>query len=69
MMLAHPLLQSPIEFKENRVPVLIVENGQLFRQLIADLLADCIHPCSGDHLAGAFCAHTSGRQIEQHFFI
>ena len=29
MMLAHPLLQSPIEFKENRVPVLIVENGQL----------------------------------------
>ena len=33
-MLAHPLLQSPIEFKENRVPVLIVENGQLFRRLI-----------------------------------
>ncbi len=39
MMLAHPLLQSPIEFKENRVPVLIVENGQLFRRLIGDLLA------------------------------
>ena len=39
MMLAHPLLQSPIEFKENRIPVLVVENGQLFRQLIADLLA------------------------------
>ena len=38
-MLAHPLLQSPIEFKENRVPVLIVENGQLFRRLIGDLLA------------------------------
>lgn len=34
-----PALQSPIELKENRVPVLIVENGQLFRQLIADLLA------------------------------
>lgn len=30
MMLAHPFLQSPIKFKENRVPVLIVENGQLF---------------------------------------
>ena len=39
MMLAHPLLRSPIEFKENRVPVLIVENGQLFRRLIGDLLA------------------------------
>lgn len=39
MMLAHPLLQSPIKFRENSVPVLIVENGQLFRQLIADLLA------------------------------
>ena len=39
MMLAHPLLQSPIEFRENIVPVLVVENGQLFRQLIADLLA------------------------------
>ena len=39
MMLAHPLLQSPIEFKENRIPVLVVENGQLFRRLIADLLA------------------------------
>lgn len=39
MMLAHPLLQSPIEFRENIVPVLIVENGLLFRQLIADLLA------------------------------
>ena len=38
-MLAHPLLQSSIEFKENRIPVLVVENGQLFRQLIADLLA------------------------------
>ena len=37
MMLAHPLLQSPIKFRENSVPVLIVENGQLFRQLIADL--------------------------------
>ena len=39
MMLAHPLLQSPIEFKENRIPILVVENGQLFRRLIADLLA------------------------------
>ncbi len=39
MMLAHPLLQSPIEFRENRIPVFVVENGQLFRQLIADLLA------------------------------
>ena len=39
MMLAHPLLQNPIEFRENRIPVLVVENGQLFRQLIADLLA------------------------------
>ena len=39
MMLAHPLLQSPIKFRENSVPVLIVENGQLFRRLIGDLLA------------------------------
>lgn len=39
MMLTHPLLQSPIKFQENTVPILVVENGQLFRQLIADLFS------------------------------
>lgn len=58
MMLAHPLLQNPIEFRENTAPVLVVENGRLFRQLIADLLAQE----NGEK--GEFVLSDNGREIE-----
>lgn len=37
MRLAHPALDFAVEFRENRVPVLICENRAFFRKMITDL--------------------------------
>lgn len=38
MKIAHPVLSSPIELKENIVNVLVVENKKMFTQLVFELL-------------------------------
>lgn len=38
MKLTHPLFSEPICFRENRVPVLVVENPAAFRRLAAELM-------------------------------
>ncbi|NLD50850.1 MAG: type II-A CRISPR-associated protein Csn2 [Clostridiaceae bacterium] len=39
MKLVHPLFSKPIEFKENIINVLIVENQSVFSNMVSDLLA------------------------------
>ena len=38
MKLVHLLLSRPIQFRENSIPVLVMENPVVFRRLVADLI-------------------------------
>ena len=38
MKLVHPLLSSPIQFPENCVPVLVIENSVIFRKVVTELV-------------------------------
>lgn len=38
MKLMHPLFSSPVCFRENRIPVLVVENPLAFRKLVRELI-------------------------------
>ena len=37
MRLLHPLLSSPIHWRENEIPVLVIERPELFRSMIFSL--------------------------------
>jgi len=39
MKLVHPLFSNPIRFRENRIPVLVLENPAAFRSLYSQLMA------------------------------
>lgn len=47
MKLTHPLFSSPIRFRENRVPVLVVEEPASFRRLALDLIGQS-EGCDGE---------------------
>lgn len=64
MRIVHPLLFEPILFEENNIPVWVIENRRVFRQIVFDLVSlseggngDCVLSKNFDKLSCKDCLH------------
>ncbi|NLC72558.1 MAG: type II-A CRISPR-associated protein Csn2 [Ruminococcaceae bacterium] len=64
MRIVHPLLFEPILFEENKIPIWVIENRTVFRQIVFDLVllseggnGDCVLSKNFDKLSCKDCLH------------